>query len=290
MAEKNLKNVLWIKTGWSDFYQGGPVNGNFSYLQSGRAKNPSKQIKEGHEKYNFLPTPDGFYCVYLPPQGKARSIPYDDEERTWTVVCLAKKPGQTGIHVVGWFERAYLLGQSFDRPEYDIGGFRVSSEGSRFTYSIKSDHAYLVHPNDRINPFSHSSVKTGKYSFLTLENEKNNKRKKEVLKILSSELKKLKSIAIKNPNTSNVEDFDNDEVDPVSGFGTPEHRKKVEKSAVKFVTNHLRKKGYNIISVEDQNCGYDLLASKGKSSLEVEVKGTAGSEERFFLTRNENFT
>ena len=220
---------------------------------------------------------------------RARSIPYDDEERTWTVVCLAKKPGQTGIHVVGWFERAYLLGQSFDRPEYDIGGFRVSSEGSRFTYSIKSDHAYLVHPNDRINPFSHSSVKTGKYSFLTLENEKNNKRKKEVLKILSSELKKLKSIAIKNPNTSNVEDFDNDEVDPVSGFGTPEHRKKVEKSAVKFVTNHLRKKGYNIISVEDQNCGYDLLASKGKSSLEVEVKGTAGSEERFFLTRNENF-
>lgn len=35
-------------------------------------------------------------------------------------------------------------------------------------------------------------------------------------------------------------------------------------------------------------CGYDFIFRKGRKALHVEVKGTATSTPRFFLTRNEH--
>ena len=46
-----MKKVLWVKFGWFEFYRGGPVDGNFSYL-AGKGK-------QGHESYNFAPAADG---------------------------------------------------------------------------------------------------------------------------------------------------------------------------------------------------------------------------------------
>ena len=48
-----MKKVLWVKFGWSEFYRGGPVDGNFSYLEG--------EGKQGHEAYNFEPAEDGVY-------------------------------------------------------------------------------------------------------------------------------------------------------------------------------------------------------------------------------------
>ena len=288
VSKNDNENILWIKTGWSDFYQGGPVLGNFSYLNNTQAKRVSEDQKEGHEKYNFLPTQAGKYCLYLPPQGRARSLPKDPKNRKWTVICLAKRPGETGIHIVGWLENAELHGRSHERPEYENDFFRLSNAGSKFTYSISSYEAYLIDPSHRNKPFSHTSIKTAKYSFLTRKEDRLNARKKVVLELLKSEIQRLKPVAIKNPTLENTKDFENDEVDPVSGYGTPEHRKAVENSSITFVTEHFQNKGFNVVSLEDQNCGYDLLATENKTVFELEVKGTSGTQERFFLTRNEH--
>jgi len=286
-----MKKVIWIKTGWSEYYQGGPVDGNFDYLSESRKRSERDVKREGHEAFNFLPFPDGSYGIYLPPQA-GDSIPHNEDSIGWTVVCLSKKPEQKGIHVVGWLENATLLGEFFDRPEYKSGElFRLTHERHKFAYCIKSDVAYIVPPSARNRPFSHTSIRQGKYSFLGGPGEKITQNKVEVLKILQNELSVLKSLAIMNPTSSSMDDKDNDEVDPFSSFGTAEHRRQVEKAAVELVTRHFSGKGYIVESHENLNCGYDLYAKNEKQSkiLEIEVKGTASTEENFFLTRNEHY-
>lgn len=71
------------------------------------------------------------------------------------------------------------------------------------------------------------------------------------------------------------------------GFGDPETRRAVELASVAHVRTHYEQQGYTVESHEAQNLGYDLLATKGRTSLRLEVKGTGGDVERFFLTRNE---
>ena len=48
------------------------------------------------------------------------------------------------------------------------------------------------------------------------------------------------------------------------------------------------KQGYNVISVEDENKGWDLEATKGKAFLCIEVKGLAGSQISVHISKNES--
>lgn len=72
-----------------------------------------------------------------------------------------------------------------------------------------------------------------------------------------------------------------------AGFGSPESNRKVELAAVKAVTQSLSKAGWKVKSVEKQNLGYDLLATKGTQTQHVEVKGVAGDVPEFIITQNE---
>ena len=45
-----MKKVLWVKFGWSDYYRGEPVDGNFGHLAG--------EGNVGHEAYNFQPAAD----------------------------------------------------------------------------------------------------------------------------------------------------------------------------------------------------------------------------------------
>lgn len=144
-------------------------------------------------------------------------------------------------------------------------------------------------PEDRTSPFSHDSVKQGKYSYLSGPNVKQTPNGAAVEKILEDELLRLRKVAAKNPTRDLLIDETNDETDPLKGFGTAEHRKKVETKAVEATKAKLKSMGYSSISHEHLNCGYDLQAThiKSREILEVEVKGTSGTEPRLFLTANE---
>lgn len=272
-----MDKLLWVKFGWSDFYRGGPVDGNFPFIKGG---------KQGHEAWNFLPQEDGTYYCYTPPQG-GTGTPWNDDPQGWTVVCLAKKPDVTGVHIVGWYEDAELIGEYAVRPTgFDAGGSAPSDD---FYYTIKSRSVWFVPPEFRSRPFSHPSVRQGKYSFLEGPDVKNTSNKTDVTSVLRGLLKHYRSVAIHNPNSTNVPDLDNDEIDPLKGFGGPEHRKAVEKAAVRVTSRMLNRLGYKVVSREKDNIGYDLYAShrQDDSALHVEVKGTSGSEARFFMTANE---
>lgn len=277
-----MKKVMWVKFGWSEYYRGGPVDGNFRWLVEGDG--------EGHEAFNFLPGPNGEYYCYVPPHGPHSASPSSSDPDGWTVICLAKFPAQKGVHVVGWLENATLIGKQKPRPEYKAGvGFRRDVQGAMFSYSIMSDKAFFVPPEDRTRPFSHPSVKQAKFSYLTGPGVEVKPAKAEVLAILEAELARLRPIAISQPNPANAPDELEDEIDPLGGFGTPEHRREVELAAEGAVSKELERLGYDVIRRSDEKIGYDLqaVAKDTGSDLYIEVKGTSKLERRFFMTPKE---
>lgn len=71
------------------------------------------------------------------------------------------------------------------------------------------------------------------------------------------------------------------------GFGNPETNRKVERAAVSHVRRTYEQDGWQVVSVESEKRGYDLLCSKGAKSEHVEVKGVQGAIPSFIVTANE---
>lgn len=71
------------------------------------------------------------------------------------------------------------------------------------------------------------------------------------------------------------------------GFGDAKTNALVERAAVRKVTRHLKKRGFEITSREKDSVGYDLDAKKGKIEWHVEVKGVSGEKVQFPITKNE---
>lgn len=279
-----MQKVMWVKFGWSDEYQGGPVDGNYSWM--------TKKDGEAHEAFNFFPSPDGSYCCYLPPHGKSNASPSSNDPHGWLVICLAKRKEGKGVHVVGWFKNATLNGQELPRPEYKAKkGFRLDNKGKPFCYDISAPKCFMVPTECRTKPFSHKSIGRGSYSYLLRSGQTTpeNSFKKAVLDFLLSELERLRPVAIEQPTAKIKKDSVEDGTNPLGSFGTPEHRREVEMAAEQAVTTELETMGYRVIRRSDEKIGYDLQAVPldGGRDLYVEVKGTSGSERRFYMTPNE---
>jgi Domain of unknown function (DUF3883) len=280
-----MKKILWVKFGWSDFYRGGPVDGNFGWLNDNKGK---KKEGQGHEAFNFNLGPNEKYYCYVPPQRKEYA-PTNADPYGWTVVCLAKNPKHKGIHIVGWFEDATLHGDWLDPPKGLIAKRGDAAHPAYdWSYCISSNTAYFVPPEHRVMPFSDNSIRQGKYSFLAGPDVGSSVNKKRVLKLLEGRLKALVPFAVKNPSESKLPDPETDAADPLKGFGTVEHRKKVESAAERAVIEKYEAKGFSTDRVTHLPCGYDFVFTKGKSVRHIEVKGTSSATQQFFLTRNEH--
>lgn len=279
-----MKKILWVKFGWSDYYRGGLVDGNFGWLNDNKGK---KNEGRGHEAFNFNPDPDGTYYCYVPPQARDYA-PSNDDPHGWTVICLAKNPKHTGVHIVGWYEDATLHGDWLEPPQ---GLVKKRGDAVHpaydWSYCISSKSAYFVPPEYRTMPFSDASIRQGKYSFLEGPNVDTNDNKRRVLTLLMGRLRAMTPFAVQNPNEGSLPDPELDAADPLKGFGTPEHRKKVELAAEAAVIEYYQKKGYAYERVTHLPYGYDFIFTKGKIARHVEVKGTSSSTPQFFITRNE---
>lgn len=280
-----MKKILWVKFGWSEYYRGGAIAGNFAWLSRNKG---TENEGRGHEAYNFMPDTGGSYYCYVPPQG-GNYAPFHDDMEGWTVVCLAKNPATRGIHVVGWYENATLHGEWLARPDSTDQRQQISPHPAYdWSYCISSSSVYFIPPEERTLPFSDPSVKQGKYSFLDGPNVIKTENKERVLARLENLMTHFASIAIHNPNEQKIFDPELDPVDPLRGFGSPEHRKTVELAAENAAIAHFTRQGYNCQRTTHLPCGYDFIFSRTESVLHVEVKGTAAATPRFFLTRNEH--
>ncbi len=71
------------------------------------------------------------------------------------------------------------------------------------------------------------------------------------------------------------------------GFGDAETNRKVERAAVRAVTDDYESKAWHVESVEAARCGYDLVCRRNRKTEHVEVKGVSGSNVGFILTEGE---
>ncbi|EUB95155.1 protein of unknown function DUF3883 [Rhizobium sp. CF080] len=276
--------ILWVKFGWSEYYRGGLIGGNFRWLKENRGKDNKAP---GHEAFNFKPSPDGVYYCYVPPQAGDHA-PSNADNEGWTVICLAKNPKYNGVHIVGWYENATLWGGWYKPPKSFFAEAPETGSAYDWTYCITSKSAFFIPPEERTNPFSHPSVRMGKYSFLDGPGVAATANKNQVLEMIEERRNSLKNIAVHNPSDANAPNPELDEGDPLTGFGTAEHRRAVEMAAEEAIKRYYEDKGFSHERVAHLNMGFDILFRKGRTVHCVEVKGTSASVERFFLTRNEN--
>jgi hypothetical protein len=128
----DFPRIAVINTGWSDDYRGGPVIGDFGFLKNGI----------GHERYNFRLDTSGRYFGYAPPLGENGNPPKPAQPEDWLVFFVSKRPNQSGLYLVGWYENATFERSYRIRPDADDLG--IDSEGGKFSYTVSSSEGYLV--------------------------------------------------------------------------------------------------------------------------------------------------
>jgi hypothetical protein len=259
----NYNRIAFVKTGWSEWYQGGLVSGRHSYIN---------EYEEAYEKYNFLPIANGKHYAYIPPIGKKERPPQPKENDGWLIIFVAAKNGKGKLTIVGWYENATFHSNYLPRPEYKFeSGFETDNEGMNYSYCISSENAYLVPPNERTKTISGKHFGRTPVIYVKGVQEKDDWRKK---------LSKLAQYYVTSESNNTKKGW---------GFPDKEHRDKVEEISIEIATKLLKKKKYKIKDRQKDNCGYDLLATRDNAptELHVEVKGTSNKEMSFFISKNE---
>jgi hypothetical protein len=260
----DFPRIAVINTGWSEDYRGAEVRGNFGYL--------AKSV--GHEKFNFLPDRRGRFYAYTPPLGEQHSPPMPTEADDWMVFAVSRRPGRSGLYLVGWYEGAAFARGYVERP--DAATLGQDSDGGRFTYTLHADRAYPIPLALRDRSIRGDNIKRS-YAYLRGNGASDAWRAKIAKQLLAYRTDYLERLA-------NVPA----EETPKLGFcGTAERRKEIEEKAVAAVKAILL--DWHWETKEAEKCGYDLLFTHKTNGdiWHVEVKGTSYDKPHFFMTINE---
>ena len=268
-----VDRIAIVKTGWSDWYQGGPVVGRFGYL------NATEEGQKGHECYNFKPAQDGTYYGYLPPIG--RGPPQPRMKDHWLLIFIAAFEGKGPLTFVGWYEDATFAEGYTERPEYRLSEpFETDAWGSRFFYCISAKRAHLVPLEKRTETLPGHHMRRSPIAYVRGQGEAEPWRESLAARAEELVTKFLPVIRSEESVTTDIRGFPQE---------SAEHRKRVEKAAIEKAKRYLRHQGYMVEDRQAAKCGYDLLALRKRdgSELHVEVKGTSLLGEGFFISRNE---
>lgn len=271
MAE-NDSPMIFFNIGWMINYRGQTeadrLQGDFKYIQ---------KHGTGYEQCNFLPT-EGWLYGYAPVKwneatdeptsiniDRIGANPVDDYLEGTDVVFFSRNPEDGHAYIIGWYRDATLY-----RRAHELPGRKIAEE--RFFYFAKTnaDNGFCVPQSKRafIVPKAHQTK--GGYGQSPVWYGDQIPGFKEKVREYISGFNKGK-IAIATPKTVNLE-----------------AKLHVEQNAVNAARAYYRELGFEVESVEKDNCGWDLTAThpNGAKHL-IEVKGLSGQQISVQLTPNE---
>lgn len=270
MAKRHTR-VAFIKTAWSELYDGEPVKGKAGYVSKGY---------QGHEKFNFRRGSTGMCYATMPPIGPALATPKPTQKDGWLLIFISAEEGNGPLKVVGWYEDAVFEDRGIPRPDYKSNPyFERDDAGKPYTYCVSARRAHLIPVSERPLISIGDRMKRSPILYARGNNVKEPWRER-LAKVAESLLRQLRSA--KKLDSSRV--VKNEQ----PWYATIEHRAAVDKQAVKHVKRKLSKQ-YHIQDRQADRCGYDLLATHkiSRDQLYVEVKGTSTERPGFFLTPKE---
>ncbi|MEC4094991.1 protein NO VEIN domain-containing protein [Myroides odoratimimus] len=179
------------------------------------------------------------------------------------VIFTSKDPRNKGTRVIGWYENATVY-----RKSKLIKGEARIFEGNNLPYFVKAKakDTFLFPVDSRIEMVPRGKNGMGQSNVWYCE--ENDVFKKRILKIVSEGGK------IKASKRGKIE------IDI-------EKKQQVERNAIEHVSNYYATLGYDVVSVEDDNVGWDLEVIKAKEKLLVEVKGLSNEFVSVDFTSNE---
>lgn len=257
--------ILFCNVGWMERYQGllsgDHISGGGAYV---------KKEGRGYEVCNFSPDNDTLYGYVQAPGAQINldrlgANSGDDSIAGTTVIWTATRPGG-GTTIVGWYKDATVFRdyQRFKKAPRAQSQNRI--DGYRITAPVGS--ATLLPIDARVFEIPRQ-VKggMGQSNVWYADSPESSPLVKEVRKLIEGG---------KSPRK------------PKHGKPQDQERKaKVEKAAIRVCCTHFENLGYDVVSVEKDNVGWDLVAKSGRCSLRIEVKGLSGAEFSVELTPNE---
>lgn len=251
-----MARTILIKTAWSNWYQGGAVDGSFGYVRT-HGKH------SGHERFNFLPA-DGVYYGYCPPHSVA--TPQPTHRSGWTVVWAARQPGKNGIQIVGaYFDATFEA------------GYRVRDVfGEPISFCVSARSALVIPPELRVDPFR-SPIRSVPYMYI--EGESSAPTRRKLATMLTRRLADAQRRVEENPVS----------LPGNATFPSNAHILAVDRAAILVAKKFFATKGWTI--VEDlqnmRGVGVDFSVQTPQGMLLIEVKGTSGTTPYCYLTETE---
>jgi hypothetical protein len=186
----------------------------------------------------------------------------DDKVNDVLVVWRARS--NEGAVVVGWYKHATVY-REIQEP---VSSFSYQGKTIRPEWIVraKASDCFLVPPAQRVFkvPVSHKGF--GSQTFVSF------------LEANAGEVKEFKDRLLDYIPRAEKGEF----ISLKKGTKTPvdQVRKvKIEKAAIASAGEYYSNRGYDVISVEKDNCGHDLIATLGRRKLLIEVKGTSLSSD-----------
>lgn len=277
-----MPDIIVFHTAWMAYYDGDRAS-----LYAGGFKYPKKN-GYGHEMFNFRDI-DGSYYGYVPPTGDlnfAKHFDVSSEAEKLhgvTVVWTAPHPELGGRAVVGVWRNATVFRESQDSNGAiarrrrvgpgDVAGYRCIAKVRNCDFLQPDSRPLFVRPKQ---PRKRGSWPGQSNVFYPKPGSAALWRLKEIIADIgvSAQSKGRQAVRKVKPVRSTWQ-------------ADVERRRRIETAAIKAVGAELEARGYTIKSVEKDNLGYDLVATRASVTLHIEVKGRSGGEVRADLSANE---
>lgn len=291
--------LLVLRVGYMERYDGpDTITGGGAYITANGV---------GGEVFNFKPSRGKCYGYAMSRHFSGVNLEYLDGSRKWArnepltgvdVVFIARRPGH-GQVVVGWYRNATVFHRQYRirrgtipgmSPMSGMAGAGTNDTRRQFLCVARQDDVRLLPENMRTfdvpaAPAGHKGFPGQSNVWYPAQNEAEPGVKAFV-----------KRLQVYIATTEATQKLGADEETPSAkpkggrgrkGRSDAAHNAAVEQAAVDAAKAYYKGMDYVVRSVESENLGWDLEATKGKTSLYVEVKGTAGPAIYFELTPNE---